>query len=128
MEKQVIDNSDLHFEHIQWKRELLFWEDEIKSFQNRLDEIVNRWTNDDVLVELGQFQNNFMIHKNKILEFKEAIDAHENDIAHHLSMNEDAIDRVHYKYHVAFRDKMETQRNIYNDLKKRFFTFLSKYM
>ncbi len=128
MEKQAIENSDLHFEHVQWNRELLFWEDEIKSFQNRLDEIVNRWTDDSVLAQLGQFQNNFIIHKNKIAEFKEQIEMHENDIAHHLNANEDVIDRVHYKYHVAFRDKMETQRNIYNNLKKRFFVFLSRYM
>ena len=27
MEKEVIFNSDLHFEHEQWSKELLFWED-----------------------------------------------------------------------------------------------------
>ncbi|UOB17938.1 hypothetical protein [Abyssalbus ytuae] len=128
MKTQVIDNSDLHFEHVHWKKELLFWEDEIRSFQNRLDEIVEKWTDDKVLAELGQFQNNFTIHKNKIDELKDEIDSHEHSMAIHLKANENVIDRVHYKYHIEFRDKMETQRKIYNDLKKRFFTFLSKYM
>lgn len=127
-QKKIVDNSSLHFEHVHWNSELLFWEDEIKSFQNRLDEIINKWTNDNVLVESGQFQNNFIIHKKIINELKEEIDSHEQNIASHVNSNEDAIDRVHYRYHLDFREKIETQRNIYNNLKKRFFSFLTKYM
>lgn len=128
MEKTPIYNSDLHFEHQQWNRELEFWEDELKSFQNRLDELVTRWTDDKVLAELGQFQNNFLIHKGKINEYKEDIHAHELNISRHFEANKNVIDRIHFKQHAKFREQMETQRDIYNDLKKRFFKFLSKYM
>jgi hypothetical protein len=34
--EEVIFNEDLHFEHQQWRSELAFWEDELKSFKNRL--------------------------------------------------------------------------------------------
>lgn len=128
MATQVIYNSDLHFEHMQWKKELLFWKDEIKSFQNRLDEIVNRWTDDKILAELGQFQNNFTIHNNKISELVNKIDTHEHNISVHFEANENCIDRVHLKYHEAFRDKLVTHRIIYNELKHKFFSFLTKYM
>lgn len=128
METKLVYNSDLHFEHQQWNRELAFWKDELKSFQNRLDELVTRWTDDQVLAKLGQFQNQFNIHKNKIDEFKDDIHAHELTISKHFEANENAIDRIHFKHHVKFREQMETQRDIYNDLKKRFFKFLSKYM
>jgi len=40
----------------------------------------------------------------------------------------DALDITLVKKHVEFRNKMETQRKIYADLKKDFFRFLSKYM
>lgn len=40
--KKVIYNEDQHFEHKQWNSELAFWEDELKSFKNRLSELVNR--------------------------------------------------------------------------------------
>ena len=32
MKKEIMNNSDLHFEHKQWRSELSFWEDELKTF------------------------------------------------------------------------------------------------
>lgn len=128
MDKAVIFNSDLHFEHLQWKKELLFWKDEIKSFQKRLEEIFLKWTDSMVLAELGQFRNNFKIHKKKINKYLLAIEDHENDIADHYKLNENVIDRVHLKYHEAFRDKIKVQRELYNELKHKYYNFLSKYM
>ncbi|MGS2740188.1 hypothetical protein [Sinomicrobium sp. M5D2P17] len=124
----IIDNSDLHFEHKLWEKEILFWKDEIASFENRLEEIQQKWTNDRVLVEMGQFQNQFILHKGKIENLKNEIEAHEIRIAGQFMTNEDAIDRVALRYHQDMRGKMDIQRSIYTDLKKRFFSFLSKYM
>ena len=45
METKVIYNSDLHFEHERWRSELRFWKDELRSFRNRLEELVLRWMN-----------------------------------------------------------------------------------
>lgn len=128
MTTQVIYNSDLHFEHVKWKKELLFWKDEIKSFQNRLDEIIIRWTDDKVLAELGQFRHNFLSEIKKIDKLIDAIDSHEHNISSHLGANEDCIDRVHLKHHEAFRDKLVTFRIVYNNLKHKFYLFLTKYM
>jgi len=128
MKTLTINNTDLHFEHKNWKNEILFWKDEMKSFQNRLDELVNKWTNKTVLKELDQFQNNFIIQKEKIGELLNEIDNHEHNIAQHYKANEDVIDVTHFKYHEIFRGKLDTQREMYNDLKKSFFRFLTKYM
>ena len=71
METAVIYNSDLFFEHKQWRRELFFWEDEIKSFKNRLSELVVRWTDKKMLAKLEHYQNQFIIQENiinKLLE------------------------------------------------------------
>jgi hypothetical protein len=128
MKTQVVQNSDLHFEHKQWENELLFWRDEIKTFQNRLDELVVRWTDKDVLKKLDYFQNSFIIHNNKIDVFIDQIQSHEHNIFKHYELYEDALDRIYFKKHLEFRDKIETQRHMYNDLKKEFFVFLTKYM
>jgi len=128
METQVVYNSDLHFEHRLWKNELLFWKDEIKSFQNRLDELITRWTDKEVLKELSQFQNKFIIHNNKIEEFLDKIDAHELNIAKHYEIHQNVIDLPDLKSHNEFRLKMESERGIYGQLKKEFFKFLSRYM
>ena len=128
MEKEVIYNTDLHFEHVQWRRELAFWEDELKSFKNRLSELVTRWTDKEVLAQLEHYQNEFILHGGVIENLLEAIDEHETRIAGQSKTGTDALDTQMVKKHIAFREKMENQRQIYADLKKEFFRFLSKYM
>jgi len=128
MKKAVITNSDLHFEHKQWESELAFWNDELKSFNNRLSELANRWTDKDVLAQLEHFQNEFILHGEVIEDLEETIEKHEINISAHSDEYHESMDVPMVKTHLKFREKMETQRQIYADLKKDFFRFLSKYM
>jgi hypothetical protein len=128
MEREVIFNSDLHFEHKQWRRELLFWEDELKSLRNRLDELAIRWTDKEVLAQLEHYQNQFIIQENAINELDNHINLHETNIAEHTKKGEDVLNQQLVKDHIEFRNHMDTQRNLYSDLKKEFFRFLSEYM
>ncbi|MEM5565074.1 hypothetical protein WNY78_08155 [Psychroserpens sp. AS72] len=128
MEKEVLYNSNMHFEHVQWKGELAFWEDELKFFNNRLSELVTRWTDKDVLKQLEHYQNEFILHGGVIDDLQESIEEHEERIAGQSITGEDAIDVPLAKGHVEFRNRMETQREIYANLKKEFFRFLEKYM
>lgn len=126
--KEVINNSDLHFEHKLWKSELEFWNDELKSFKNRLAELVTRWTDKDVLAKLEHYQNEFLLHEGVIEDMEETIEEHEMSISGHSEANYESMDVAMVKNHLELRKKMETQRQIYADLKKEFFKFLSKYM
>ena len=124
----VLYNEDLHFEHKHWQSELALWEDELKSFNHRLEELVKRWTNKDVLAQLEHYQNEFILHGNVLETLLHQINAHEDNMAEHYKRNEDVINRELAKQHLEFRDKMENQREIYSKLKKDFFKFLSKYL
>lgn len=128
MEKEVIYNEDLHFEHELWNSELAFWEDELKSFKNRLSELVTRWTDKKVLAQLEHYQNEFILHGGVIEDMQETIEEHEINIAGHSSNGFESMDIPMVRTHLELRQKMETQREIYGDLKKEFFRFLSKYM
>jgi len=128
MKNELIFNSDLHFEHNQWKRELFFWEDELKSFQNRLEELVKRWTKKEMLVQLEHYQNQFTLQNEVINTLQEDIHIHEISIAAASKKGKDLLDTALVKKHIEFRNRMEVQRNIYRDLKKEFFKFLTKYM
>ena len=128
MKNELIFNSDLHFEHKQWRRELLFLEDEIKSFKNRLEELVNRWTKKEMLAQLEHYQNQFIIQESVIQKFQEDINMHETNISAHYKKGEDVLDTFLVKKHVEFRNHMDVQRHIYTDLKKEFYRFLSNYM
>ena len=128
MEKQIIHNSDLHFEHKLWQRELTFWEDELKSFNNRLSELVTQWTDKKVLVQLEHYQNQFILHGTVIDKLQDDIAMHEVNMSAHYKKGEDVLNYSFVKKHIEFRNKIETQRDIYADLKKNFFRFLCKYM
>lgn len=128
MEKEVIYVEDLHFEHLQWLGELEFWKDELKSFNNRLAELVNRWSNKDVLAQLEHFQNQFILHGEFIDNQEKLIHAHETNMADHDKKEEMVINTGLAKNHLDIRDRMQDQRKIYANLKKDFYKFLSKYM
>ncbi|RAJ04617.1 hypothetical protein [Arenibacter echinorum] len=128
MKTEVLNHEDLHFEHQQWNSELAFWKDELKSFKNRLEELINRWSSKEVLTQLEHFQNEFILHGKVIDELQETTEKHELRIAEQTKTGHEAMDITLSKKHVEFREKMETQRQIYTDLKKEFFRFLTKYM
>lgn len=128
MEKEVIYNADLHFEHENWQREINFWEDELKSFHKRLEELVLRWTDKTVLAEIEKFQNKFMIQEKEFDALKDQIAMHEKNMAGHYEKNEDVLNKTFVDQHLDFRKVLETERNLYYDLKKEFFRFLTKYM
>tara|TARA_R110002033_G_scaffold166331_1_gene204856 strand:+ start:82022 stop:82408 length:387 start_codon:yes stop_codon:yes gene_type:complete len=128
MNKEIITNSNLHFEHELWRLELFFWKDELKFFNNRLSELITRWTKKEVLVQLEHFQNEFILHGGIIEDLLEAIEMHETRIAGQSQAGQDALDTGLVQKHLDFRNQIETQRTIYADLKKEFFRFLTKYM
>ena len=128
MEKEILYNSNMHFEHQQWKKELAFWEDELKSFKNRLSELVTRWTDKEVLAQLEHYQNEFIFHGGAIEDMLEDIEKHETRIAGQSKTGTEALDTQLTKKHIEFRNQIETQRHIYSELKKEFFRFLANYM
>jgi hypothetical protein len=128
MEKELIDNTDLHFEHEQWRRELLFWEDELKFFENRLGELETKWTDKDMLLQLESYQNQFTRHKEVINSLKHDINVHETNLAKFSQEHIDVLDHKLAIKHFKFRSRIEIQRLIYTELKKEFFHFLSWYL
>lgn len=128
MISEVIFNPDLHIEHESWNREIHFWEDELISFQNRLDELVRRWTDKSVLSQIDKFQNQVYIHRDVLNKIKNQIEMHEVNMADHYRKNEDVLNKNLVKKHIAIRDQMESQRKVINRFKKNLFLFLTKYM
>lgn len=126
--KDKVYLSDLHFEHVQWLSELRFWEDEIKSFTKRLGEVVERYTSNDVRGKIEHFQNQFILHDEVIDMLKKDVKNHEKQLANIAEEHPVAINRVHFDDHTELRDRMDTQRSIYGDLKSNYYRFLTEMM
>ena len=116
--------SDFHFEHKQWIRELEFWRDELKIFQKRLEDIVQRAQGKDVLAKAEHFQNQFIRHNEVIDTFLHDIKEHEHELAQLAKEEVHTIGDRFVGGHVRHRDSIETQRKIYGELKNNFFAFL----
>lgn len=127
MKTAVIYDSDLHFEHKQWQRELEFWQDELKTFNHRLEELVEKYEGKEVLEKLEHYQNEFILHREIIENLLETIEEHEANIAEHSKMGMVSLDVPAVKRHLEIRTQMEDERYIYADLKKEFFEFLTHY-
>jgi len=121
-------NSNMHFEHKQWKGELTIWNEELVFFNNRINELVKRGANKNVLVKLEHYQNAFILHLTIMGIMHEDIDGHELQIATQNKENINALDCHMMKKHGDFRHKFEKQRQVYSNLKKSFFRFIERYM
>ena len=115
MKNEVIFNPDLHFEHETWSRELDFWKDEIESFQNRLNELVMKYTDKDMYASIEKFQNQFDIQEEALNKIRNHILMHEANMSDHYQKDEDSMNRDLVKKHVVIRDHMEIQRGIMGD-------------
>lgn len=120
--------SDLHFEHVQWRSELMFWEEQIASYIRRLEEVVTRYSENGVRAQVEHFQNQFILHNDVIDVLKKDIKKHEQHLADYAQEHPVAVNHVHFDDHSQLRDRMETQRSIYHDLKTKYFRFLSASM
>ena len=128
MKTKPIYISDLHFEHKKWKSLLEFQREELKSFNKRLEEVVVRWTDQDVLSRVEQYQNKFIRHNEIIDTFLHDIGVEENKLTAYAISHPVAIDHVHFDDHGGMREKVDTQQSMYNELKKEFMRFLTTAM
>jgi hypothetical protein len=128
MKEELIFNTDLHFEHETWNRELDFWQDELESFQNRLNELVMGHYDKDMYANVEKFQNQLSIHEGVMNSIRNQIQMHESNIADHYRKNEDSMNREMVKKHLEIRNRMENQRDIISEMKKNLFSFLTEYI
>ena len=128
MQNKNVYLSDLHFEHTTWKRELLFEKEELDFLKRRLEEVVPKYTAQDVLSKAEQLQNKLIVHHEVLDILIHDINAHEHGLSTFAEAHPIAIDHVHFTDHVGLRERVESQRVIYTAFKKDFFRFLTETM
>jgi len=64
----TISVRDLHLEYQFWTRELIFYKEEIKIFEDHLSGILGRNTRNGVPAQVEHFQNQFILQK-EVIDF-----------------------------------------------------------
>jgi hypothetical protein len=116
MEAKVRYLSDLKFNIDTWKRELRFHLNEMDTFQEKLEEIVQRHNDPMVLIKLEVFQNRIMIEKNAISKLLHRC---RNKIANinNADFNENIDGRLQNEQR-PLKDDMRTYIKLHYDLKE----------
>jgi len=120
--------GDLHYEHMMWLNSLQFRKEETTILEHRMEDIVRRNNQPDVMAELEHFQNQFIRQKEVIDELRHDIKAHENILEQEAKQNPVAIDHRHFTDHSELRERVEMFEKIYMELKNDFYRWVSKWM
>ncbi len=125
---QTTSVSNMGNDHIEWKSNLGFCQDELKIFKERLDEVAGKNTGKEIMQMVEHFQNQFLIHS-------EAIDVLLHDINENLALAASEaeqraghISKDKISVHDSIRERVENEMQIFKDLKGTFTAFLSKVM
>jgi hemerythrin-like domain-containing protein len=108
---------ELHNDHITWKKNLAFAADEIRSFENRLSEVLTANTKTDITAKAEHYQNAFIRHN-------EVIDADEKRISAEAEANNVATDHRRTEDNATLRERMEAFDKIFAELKAEFNGYL----
>jgi len=117
---------ELHTEHNTYLSTLAFAKDEIKTFNNRLSEIITANTKKEILAQVEHFQNQFIRHNEVIDELKHEVHECETRIAKIAESNNVATDHKKVDDHTDLRHQMDTFSHIFSELKNEFKSFLEK--
>ncbi|MBI1307369.1 MAG: hypothetical protein GC181_12265 [Bacteroidetes bacterium] len=118
--------SELHSRYTQWKKDLEFYRDEIRTFNTRLEELVSQNTKTEVTAQIEHFQNQF-IRQNEVIDTLEHdIHAEEHKLAENAQANTVAVEHRKVEENTDLGDQFETFVKIYNELKNEFTEFMAK--
>ncbi|MCB0571257.1 MAG: hypothetical protein KDC66_15905 [Phaeodactylibacter sp.] len=122
----VKDLQAFHYDHRLWANELAFYADELRIYEHRLEELVQKYQSAEVLSGLEQFQNQFIRQKEVLDALKHDIHIHEQKLGEAIEKGEDLP--LDPEYHGFLKEQMDTFRSIYASLKVDFFRFLAKWI
>ena len=118
--------QELHSDHKMWLSELTLASDQIKSFQNRLEEVVKANNNSEVLAQVEHFQNHF-IRENEVIDIlKHDINTSEASLTAQVAANTVAVDHRKVSDDAGLRDRMLSFQKIFGEMRNEFTSFLAK--
>lgn len=118
----------LHEEHKTWLNKLLFYKDELKIMANRISEVAEKNTSNEVRSLADHFNNQLIIHKEQIDILNHDIKSHESYLEGAVQNNPNAIDHEKFTDHKKHRESIAVFEKLFKDLREESIDFLSKWM
>ncbi len=118
--------NEIHANLTTWVNELIFYKDEVKTFQTRLEEVVKHNNKPETMAEVEHFQNQF-IRQNEVIDtLKHDFKKVDNQNTANVMSNPVASDHRTMEMPADLLDQHDTFLKIYKELKLDFEKFLAK--
>lgn len=125
----TVSIRSLHMEYQLWTRELIFYKEEIRIFEDHLANILKRNNKNGVPAQVEHFQNQFILQKEVIDFLKHDLNVSERQLASFAyEMSPDGIEGIKMDNHGKLRERMVIFRKIYKDIKNEFRRFELQWM
>jgi hypothetical protein len=118
--------TDLHRIHIEWNALLDLSIDELKSFEIRLQEIVQGNSSKETLAQVEHFQNQFIRQRELIDELRHDIQEDELRVAKNAKENNVAVIHRRLEINSALTERMSIYKKIVDEMKIEYYAFMSK--
>ncbi|MEY4003821.1 MAG: hypothetical protein RIT07_1863, partial [Bacteroidota bacterium] len=109
--------TDLHRIHIEWNALLDLSIDELKSFEIRLQEIVQGNSSKETLAQVEHFQNQFIRQRELIDELRHDIQEDELRVAKNAKENNVAVIHRRLEINSALTERMSIYKKIVDEMK-----------
>ena len=128
MSEKKIYLNDLYFDHKMWLNELAFYKEEMVILQNRLDEVAERNTDKGMKAVQGQMQSKLIRQKEVLDILEHDITLHQQELVQFAKDHPIALDHVLFSDHTDMRDRMDTYKKIYAEMKSDFQDFVAEWL
>lgn len=123
---QATKLETLHSEHREWLNKIDFYYDDLKILRNRLEEVSVRNTSKEVSAQIEHFENQFIIQRNELDEFRHAVNEAEEVVTKSVLENGTAVHRRSLQDDGSLRERMNRFETLFQQLRQELMTFLSK--
>ena len=109
-------------------RGLIFYKEEIKILQDRLEEVSSRNNSFEARQGIEHFQNQFVMHQNNIDELKHNLNLLVEKMAKDAMQHGGRIEKEEVNEEEKLNDEFVMLEKVIKDMRKEFNLFLSKWM
>ena len=117
-----------HQQHKTWLNYLSFYKDEMQIFQNRLEEVAEKNTAQEVQVYVEHFQNQFILQKEQHDILRHDIKSLENIIEAEYAENVTLATNRRPEEETVLKDRVETFTRLFHEMKDEFYQFVARHL
>lgn len=120
--------GDLHHEHMMWLNTLNYRKEEVALLERRMEDIVRRSDEKDVMAQLEHFQNQYIREREVIDVLRHDIKEHDKHVTKEAKEHPIAVDHRNFVEHNLLKDRMVTFEKLCSELRDEFMRWVERWM